>query len=104
MDGAGAASADAASEFRSPHIENVTEHPKKRHIRGHIDCFRLPVDFECVGHNVSISLEWGSNRRYKSALRLAGRHSPEIDVTGNHATSRLLLGHSTTPSTQRESH
>ena len=45
--GAAAAGADAASELRSLEVENVSEHPQKGHIRGHIYCFRLPVNSEC---------------------------------------------------------
>src|SRR5262245_8509364 len=54
LDGASPAGADAASELCSLHIENVSEHPQEGHIRGHIYCLRLPVDFKCVGHNINL--------------------------------------------------
>src|SRR5262249_17639207 len=68
-----AASADAATEFRSLHIENVSEYPEEGHFRGHIYCLRLPVNFQCVGHNFNL-LEKGFNSRSNSLADLGAYH------------------------------
>ena len=44
MDGAGAASGDSATEFRSREPEFVAKIPEQRHRRVAIECLRLAVD------------------------------------------------------------
>src|SRR5438552_2092211 len=58
VDGAGAALSDAASELRSLHAENVSQHPEKGHVRWYVNRFGLPIYRDFVGHMI-ISLSKG---------------------------------------------
>src|SRR5207247_10899259 len=49
MYGAGTALPDTASELRSLHVENVSEHPEKGHVWRYVDRLRLPVHRQFIG-------------------------------------------------------
>jgi hypothetical protein len=50
-----AALSDAASELRSLHTQNVSQHPKKGHVWWYVNRFGLPINGQFVGH-IIISL------------------------------------------------
>src|SRR5437870_4964178 len=50
LDGAGATLADATSELRSLHVENVSENPEKGHVSRYVYRLRLPIHSQFVGH------------------------------------------------------
>src|SRR5438093_13132635 len=60
LDGAGATLADATSELRSLHVENVSENPEKGHVWRYVDRLRLPIHRQFIGHT-SISSSKGLN-------------------------------------------
>src|SRR5207302_9439013 len=51
---AGTALADATSELRSLHVENVSEHPEKGHVWRYVYRFGLPVHSQFVGHIINL--------------------------------------------------